>query len=197
MGSKVALEEENPTGHHEGQCTPMPSPQLGTFKLVAGNGTSVGTVITLICPLNHRAISGGRITCVQENNITEWSGGIAVCKSVTHVEGFRLALLLSIISTAIILFMSIIFITSWLLTRLKKEEIRRAERERAEASARLWHHLNEEEQRQSFYAHNGNNNSSNRQEQHPRGHRKNYPDPVIVHHSQDTLGQMPAPLPCV
>ncbi|XP_047656139.1 sushi domain-containing protein 3 isoform X2 [Tachysurus fulvidraco] len=182
----------------------MPPPQLGKFELVAGNGTSVGTVMTLICPLNHRAISGGRITCVQESNITEWSGGIPACRLVTHIEGFRLALFLSIVSTAIIMLMSIFFITSWLLERLKKEELRRLERERKEETERLWHHLDAEEQREYLYAHdsninnnNNNNNNSNRQAQHPRCHKKNYPDPLPIHHSQSTVRQMPPLPPCV
>ncbi|KAK2840867.1 hypothetical protein Q7C36_012446 [Tachysurus vachellii] len=196
MESKV--KNRNQTRHQEGQCTSIPPPQLGTLKLVAGNGTSVGTVMTLICPLNHRAISGGRITCVQESNITEWSGGIPACRSVTHIEGFRLALLLSIVSTAIIMLMSIMFITSWLLERLKKEELRRLERERKEESERLWHQVNAEDQREYFYAHDSNiNNNSNRQAQHPRCHKKNYPDPLPIHHSQHTLSQMPPLPPCV
>lgn len=70
--------------HFLGQCTPMHSPRLGTLNLVAGNGTSVGTVMTLLCPLMHHATSGGRITCVQEINRTQWSGGIPECKRKTH-----------------------------------------------------------------------------------------------------------------
>lgn len=62
----------------------MPSPRLGKLNVVAGNGTSVGTVMTLVCPLMHRATSGGRITCVQELNSTEWSGGVPQCQCKTH-----------------------------------------------------------------------------------------------------------------
>ncbi|MCJ8735190.1 hypothetical protein PDJAM_G00244140 [Pangasius djambal] len=207
MESKEAPEDRSRTGHQPGQCTPMPSPPLGTLKLVAGNGTSVGTVMTLLCPVKHRAVSGGRISCVQETNTTEWTGGTPECKPLLYGEyGFRLAVLLSIVSVAIILLMSIYFITSCLLKRVTNDEMRQLERERKREASRLWHQLNPEEQRESFYNHNdrinhnnSNNNtcsSSSRQEKHPRCHQKNNPDPLTIHHSQPTLGQMPPPLLC-
>lgn len=72
--------------HCLGQCTPIPPPSLGTLKVVAGNGTSVGTVMTLLCPARYRPISGGRISCVQENNSIYWSGGAPECKCKTYTN---------------------------------------------------------------------------------------------------------------
>lgn len=69
--------------HFLGQCSPLPPLSKGTLTLVAGNGTSVGTVMTLVCPRWHRPISGGLITCVQESNSTQWSGGTPQCKGKT------------------------------------------------------------------------------------------------------------------
>lgn len=66
-----------------GQCAPMPPPPQGSFTLVAGNGTSVGTVMTLVCSHRHRPISGGLISCVQESNGTQWRGGNPECKRET------------------------------------------------------------------------------------------------------------------
>ncbi|KAI5621929.1 sushi domain-containing protein 3 [Silurus asotus] len=110
-----------------GHCHPMKPPSIGTLTLAAGNGTNVGTVMTLWCPLLHRASSGGLIKCEQDSNGTHWTGGIPECKKIEH-QDFHLAILLSIISTGIIIIMSIYFITSCLLNCVKKEEARQLDR---------------------------------------------------------------------
>lgn len=76
-----------------GRCTHMPSPTKGSFKIVAGNGASVGTVMILECFPRYRAISGGRISCVQENNVAQWNGGIPECKGETYVNHYTVHLL--------------------------------------------------------------------------------------------------------
>ncbi|XP_026126282.1 sushi domain-containing protein 3-like isoform X1 [Carassius auratus] len=115
-----------------GQCAPLLSPAVGTLKLVSGDGTSVGSVMSLQCPSRHRAVSGGQMTCVWGSDETHWSGGTPECKPLSRFEdnGFRLALLVSFISSAIILFMCIFFITSCLVRHVKREERRKMERER-------------------------------------------------------------------
>ncbi|XP_053480594.1 sushi domain-containing protein 3 [Ictalurus furcatus] len=182
----MEAQNRSQTGGPAGLCTPMPSPPLGTFKIEAGDGITVGTVMTLQCPFLYRAVSGGLISCEQGNSGAQWIGSIPECKPLQYDEkNLRLALLLSTVSIAIILFMSIIFIVPCLLKHVKRDHMRQLERERNREAARLWHQLNEEEQRESFYNQNGrinnnnnnNSSSSNRQEQHQRCCQKNYPDP--------------------
>ncbi|TSL97259.1 Sushi domain-containing protein 3 [Bagarius yarrelli] len=175
MESKVTPGNRNWTVHPEGQCTPMSAPGQARFKIEAGNGTSVGTVMILVCPLNQRAINGGRISCEQESNITEWVGGIPECKSFTRLEAYHLALLLSIISTAIIMLMSIMFFTSWLLKCLKKEEMRQRERIKREENDRLWPQVNVEEQRESLYNDNSRFNYNNIQNNRSNSQVRNRP----------------------
>lgn len=69
-----------------GQCIRIPSPPKGSFNIVAGNGTSVGTVMTLECFPRYRAISGGLISCVQGSNGTQWNGGTPECKGETYIN---------------------------------------------------------------------------------------------------------------
>lgn len=60
-------------GQSQTQCTPMPLPTLGTQKIIQGNGTSVGTVISLQCPAKHTLV-GSDLTCVMGGNSSYWVG---------------------------------------------------------------------------------------------------------------------------
>ncbi|XP_073767443.1 sushi domain-containing protein 3 isoform X1 [Danio rerio] len=152
--------------NHSGVCPPLASPALGTLQRVSGAGLSLGSVFILHCPVRHQAVSGGQITCEwsQEDNSAQWSGGTPHCRPLSHFEdkGFRLALLLSFISCAIILFMSVIFITSCLRGCVKREEKRRIDRAR---NTELWQQLNiaeAEMQREMLHSQkNTNNNNQN------------------------------------
>lgn len=55
------------------QCKPMPLPALGTQKIIQGNGTSVGTVISLQCPDKHELI-GNQFMCIMGTNSSHWVG---------------------------------------------------------------------------------------------------------------------------
>lgn len=55
------------------QCSPVPLPALGTQRIIQGNGTTVGTVISLQCPAKHRLV-GSKMMCVMDNNSTYWTG---------------------------------------------------------------------------------------------------------------------------
>ncbi|XP_071377101.1 uncharacterized protein [Centroberyx affinis] len=152
----------NNSGVSQGQCTPMPLPALGTQRIVQGNGTNVGTVISLQCPAKHRLI-GSNLVCVMGTNSTQWVGE-TYCKPLSPYEdfGFRVAVLASIVSSAIILLMSMAFITCCLLDCVKEEKRKKQERE-----TDLWHREERMEQRvdnRSRYSHKGRNNNNNTQE---------------------------------
>ncbi|XP_047437671.1 myb-like protein AA [Mugil cephalus] len=149
------------TGRPQAQCTPMPLPALGTQRIIQGNGTNVGTVISLQCPAKHKLV--GELTCVMDTNRTHWVGE-TYCEPLTTYNdfGFRVAVLASIVSTAIIMIMSVAFITCCLLDCIKAEERKRQEKE-----VDMWQ-WEEDTQRsgdnRSRYGHkgrNGNNNNNN------------------------------------
>ncbi|KAJ8370863.1 hypothetical protein SKAU_G00108910 [Synaphobranchus kaupii] len=144
-----------------GQCAPMPLPALGTLKLVQGNGTNVGTVISFLCPSKHRLVGEDMVSCIWNSNSTQWTGGTPWCKPLSKYEdfGFRVAVIASIVSCAIILLMSVAFLTSCLLKCIRKQERRTRERE-----TQLWHQLEHEELAEMqalYYGNKGRNNNNN------------------------------------
>uniref|UniRef100_A0A3Q3WVQ2 Sushi domain-containing protein n=1 Tax=Mola mola TaxID=94237 RepID=A0A3Q3WVQ2_MOLML len=149
------------------QCTPMPLPTLGTQRIIQGNGTNVGTVISLQCPANHRLV-GSELRCVTDTNSTHWEGE-TYCKSLSPYEdyGFRVAVLASIASLAIIFLMSVAFVTCCLLACIKRKEKKREERE-SDAWQREEQALRREGNR-SRCTHKGrnSNNNNNSQEKNP------------------------------
>lgn len=60
-------------GVSQAQCSPVPLPALGTQRIIQGNGTTVGTIISLQCPAKHRLV-GSEMMCVMDNNSTYWTG---------------------------------------------------------------------------------------------------------------------------
>ncbi|XP_034028644.1 sushi domain-containing protein 3 [Thalassophryne amazonica] len=114
------------------QCTPIPLPALGTQMILQGNGTNVGTVISLKCPAKHKLI-GGTLVCVMDINSTKWVGE-TYCKPMPPFGdfGFCVAVLASIVSSAIILIMSMAFITCCLLDCMSKNKMER------ESDVGLW-----------------------------------------------------------
>ncbi|XP_042348079.1 uncharacterized protein LOC121947207 [Plectropomus leopardus] len=155
-------DDRNKSG--QAQCTPMPLPALGTQRIIQGNGTTVGTVISLQCPAKHKLI-GGELTCVMGPNSTHWEGE-TYCKPLSPLEdyGFRVAVLASIVSTAIIFFMSVAFITCCLLDCIKEDKRKKHERE-----SDMWQweeQAQHQEEHRSRYGHKGrNNNNNNTQDQ--------------------------------
>ncbi|KAL1784997.1 sushi domain-containing protein 3 isoform X1 [Sigmodon hispidus] len=151
-------------GNRTGTCTLLHPPPRGTLQVVRGDGTSLGTVLMFHCPSGHQMVGSGLLTCTWNGTVADWSSGSPVCKAIPPHEtlGFKVAVIASIVSCAIILLMSMAFLTCCLLKCVKKNEQRRA----STRTAQLWHQLRGEdlETVQAAYlglkGHNNYNNSS-------------------------------------
>ncbi|KAF3697067.1 Sushi domain-containing protein 3 [Channa argus] len=154
--------ERKNSGPSQTQCSPMPLPVLGTQKIIHGNGTSVGTIISLQCPAKHKLV-GSQLKCVMATNSTHWVGQ-PYCKPVSPLEdyGFRVAVLASIVSSAIIFLMSMAFITCCMLSCIKEDKRKKEERE-----SDMWQweeQAQHQEDNRSHHNHKGRNNNNNTQE---------------------------------
>ncbi|CAH6800216.1 Susd3 [Phodopus roborovskii] len=117
-------------GNLTGTCAQLHPPPQGTLQVVRGNGTSLGTVLMFHCPSGHQMVGSGLLTCAWNGSMADWSSGSPVCKAVPPHEtfGFKVAVIASIVSCAVILLMSMAFLTCCLLKCVKKSEERRAHR---------------------------------------------------------------------
>ncbi|XP_026224538.1 uncharacterized protein LOC113167854 [Anabas testudineus] len=159
ISKKDAGHERKKSGQSQAQCKPVPLPALGTQKIIQGNGTNVGTIISLQCPAKHKLV-GSELKCVMATNSTYWVGE-TYCKPLSPFEdyGFRVAVLASIVSLAIIFLMSMAFITCCLLDCIKEEE-----RQKQESEPDAWQREEQaqhQEGNRSYYNHKGRNNNNN------------------------------------
>ncbi|XP_036286062.1 sushi domain-containing protein 3 [Pipistrellus kuhlii] len=129
-------------GNRTGACPRLQPPPRGTLQVLRGDGASVGTVVVFHCPSGHQMVGSGLLTCAWKGSITEWSSGTPVCTAVTAPEtfGFRVAVIASIVSCAVILLTSMAFLTCCLLKCVKRTEQRRCHR-----AAPLWLQLRGED----------------------------------------------------
>ncbi|KAK1899303.1 Sushi domain containing protein 3 [Dissostichus eleginoides] len=135
----------------QAQCAPMTLPALGTQRIIQGNGTTVGTVISLQCPAKHKLV-GSELKCIMDTNSTHWVGE-TYCKPALSYDdfGFRVAVLASIVSAAIILFMSMAFITCCWVDCIREDKRKKQEREQ---DIRKWEEQPQhQEENRSRYSH--------------------------------------------
>uniref|UniRef100_A0A8C6DP90 Sushi domain containing 3 n=1 Tax=Moschus moschiferus TaxID=68415 RepID=A0A8C6DP90_MOSMO len=126
-------------GNGTGMCVQVQQPLQGTYQVLRGDGTSVGTVIVFHCPSGHQMVGSGLLTCAWKGNIAEWSSGTPMCKTVPPYEtfGFKVAVIASVISCAIIMLMSMAFLTCCFVKCVKRSEQRRSDRDLGEGTREL------------------------------------------------------------
>uniref|UniRef100_A0A670J393 Sushi domain-containing protein n=1 Tax=Podarcis muralis TaxID=64176 RepID=A0A670J393_PODMU len=94
------------------QCTALLPPSYGFYYTEDGSGSSLGSVVTYWCKEGYQLVGKRQLTCLLEGSIFYWS------HPPPHCEGFRVAVIASLISGVIIVTMSISFAVCCLQDRM-------------------------------------------------------------------------------
>ncbi|CAH2313122.1 sushi domain-containing 3 [Pelobates cultripes] len=159
----LVTEDRDTLYNSSGQCKNILPPESGSLHVVHGNGSSVGTVIMFQCSPRLELVGHGMTTCVWKGNHTSWTTGTPTCKPLSKYDtfGFKVAVIASIVSCAIILLMSMAFFICCLVKCVKKNERQRLEREKV-----VWHQLDcddLENVQATYFGIKGRNNNNNKE----------------------------------
>ncbi|XP_064366843.1 uncharacterized protein LOC135328204 [Dromaius novaehollandiae] len=104
----------NGTSRHSNvsaECTALVPPPYGYYDVDRGSGSSLGSVVTYWCKEGYQLVGSEKLVCLRRDGISSWSHRPPHCEAIPrpHDKGFRVAVVASLISGAIILALSISF----------------------------------------------------------------------------------------
>ncbi|XP_023360652.1 uncharacterized protein LOC111721126 [Sarcophilus harrisii] len=104
----------------EAQCVRLLPPPFGSYNVEKGSGCSLGSIVVFSCQMGYQLIGSRTTICLLGNNGTHWSHPEPQCEKVIPTppnHGYQGALIISLISGAIILAISISFVMCCLQER--------------------------------------------------------------------------------
>ncbi|XP_041441813.1 uncharacterized protein LOC108704362 [Xenopus laevis] len=108
-------------------CPSVLSPLDGSFHVAEGTGRSVGSLVLFRCQQGFQLIGSGKVRCLLREETPQWSEPQPQCEAIPqdYHRGFRLAVIVSLVSCLIILTMCVFF----MLCCVKQAQLRLQEEE--------------------------------------------------------------------
>ncbi|XP_068787290.1 uncharacterized protein [Struthio camelus] len=93
------------------ECTALIPPRYGYYYVDRGSGSSLGSVVAYWCKEGYQLVGSERLVCLHQDGISSWSHRPPHCEAIPQRrdKGFRVAVVASLVSGAIILAMSVSF----------------------------------------------------------------------------------------
>ncbi|XP_062432850.1 uncharacterized protein LOC134140828 [Rhea pennata] len=93
------------------ECTALAPPRYGYYDVDGGSGSSSGSVITYWCKDGYQLVGSERLVCLRQDGFASWSHRPPHCEAIPHPrdKGFRVAVVASLVSGAVILALSVSF----------------------------------------------------------------------------------------